>query len=127
MKRSNFWIQSRKPKPKIERPPDLEAMREAIGVYLTSRETTTRDLAFVFLPSGETDPTRNGADLIIWRRDHTHIISLLIGKESMGQFRQHFHDALHTLRHRTHVVRAETPFHAVEQIVSIVDDKGGFS
>lgn len=125
MNQSHVWKQGRKSK--AERPPSLEAMREAIGIYLTSREATTRDLAFAFLPSGETDPTRNGADLIIWLRDRTHIISLLIGKESMGSFREHFHDALRTLRHRTHVVRAETPFHAVEQIVSIVDDNGGFT
>ena len=92
--RAQFWTQNRKPKPKIERPPDLDAMR---------------------------------FDLIIWLRDRTHIISLLPGKEPLGQHREHFHDALHTLRHRTHVVRAETPFHAVEQIVAIVDDRGGFS
>ena len=119
-----FWTQTRKSRAK--KPTDLGAMRKAIGQYLAGREKATRDLAFVFLPSGETDPARNGADLIIWLRERTHIISLVPGKQHIGPFRDRFHAALRTLRHRTHVIRAETPGHAVEQVVAIVDDNGGF-
>lgn len=112
-------------------------MQKAAATYLYARQEYVRDLLFCHVPNGgartraeagifKSMGVQAGApDLIVWMRGRTIQIELKPkGRTATGN-QEWFGDRLKTLGHSYHVVTAETPAHAVEQLVRLLENECG--
>lgn len=118
---------------------DLSAMRRAAALYLLSREAVARDVAFLLLPA-PADPDRKpvhdshaaparavrpgAADLALWLRGRMLLVGFAPAKGRPRLAQDRFAAALRGLGHDYRTIRAETPAHAVEQLVKLIDGSG---
>lgn len=131
-------VVTQRPHPRgIPRPQaDLAAMRRAASLYLLSREAVARDVAFLLLPepsdAGERPahdpraaPSRavrpGAADLALWLRGRMLLVGFAPAKGRPRLAQDRLSAALRGLGHDYRMIRAETPAHAVEQLVKLID------
>lgn len=140
LRRSTPMVTQRAHPRGIPRPQaDLSAMRRAAALYLLSREAVARDVAFLLLPEPagadgrpahdpRAAPSRavrpGAADLALWLRGRMLLVGFAPAKGRPRLPQDRFAAALRGLGHDYRMIRAETPAHAVEQLVKLIDGSG---
>lgn len=112
-----------------------DAMRRAAALYLLGREAVARDLVFLLLP-GPADTVRpvpsdnaapagalrpGAADLAVWTRRGLLLVGFAPAKGRPRPAQDRFAARLRALGGDYRLIRAETPAHAVEQLVALID------
>lgn len=106
-------------------------MRRAAALYLTSRECVTRDVAFLLLPreagkagEGRGEQPSSAGDLIVFTRDSVFMVGFALAKRRPGPGLARIADRIRDLGQSCRIIHAETPAHAVEQLVRLIDGDG---
>lgn len=114
-----------------------QEMQKAAATYLYARQEYVRDLLFCHIPNGgartkaeagifKSMGVQAGApDLIVWMRGRTLQVELKPKGGRLSPAQKAFGDRLKALGHSYHVVTAETPAHAVEQLVRLLENECG--
>lgn len=111
-----------------------QAMQRAVALYLESRKCVVRDLVYTHIPHGGKRGRTEAAifkglgvvagapDFVIWLKGGAVLnIELKAKGGSLNPAQKAFGAGLHALGHSYHVVTAETPAHAVEQLERLLD------
>ena len=103
----------------------IEGMRRAAALYLTSRECVARDVAFLLLPR-EAEKAGEGrapcaGDLLVFTRGSVFMVGFAIAKQRPGPALARMAGRLRDLGQACRIIHAETPAHAVEQLVRLID------
>lgn len=100
----------------------IEGMRRAAALYLTSRECVARDVAFLLLPR-ETAEACAG-DLMIFTCGAVFMVGFAMAQQRPGPTLVRMTGRIRDLGQTCRIVHAETPAHAVEQLVRLIDGGG---
>lgn len=110
-----------------------QEMQIACASYLYDRQAYVKDLIFCHVPNGgrrskaeagifKAMGVQAGApDLVVWMKGGTLQIELKAGKGRLSDAQEAFGDGLKALGHEYHIVTAETPGDAVNQLIGILD------
>lgn len=108
---------------------DRNAARRAVRLYLTSRESLARDVAFAML-AGESsnasgDPAGGAADLLVWPPGGAAFaIALVPATGPAPRPVERLADRVAALGGHLYEIRAETPADAVAQLRGLIDRVG---
>ena len=97
--------------------PITQAMRRAVALYLTSRECVARDVGFLLLHEG----TGDGADMVVFTRGDMFLVGIAIAGRGPGPAISRQSKRVRDLGQSYHLIEAETPAHAVEQLARLID------
>ena len=103
----------------------MEGMRRTTVLYLTSRECVARDLAFLLLPRASGNAC--AGDLMVFTRDRIFMVGFAVAKQRPGPALAHIAGRIRDLGQTCHIIHAETPAHAVEQLARLIDGGRAFS
>lgn len=96
----------------------IGGMRRAAALYLTSRECVARDVAFLLLPR-ETGKAGTG-DLMVFTRDRVFMVGFAMAKQRPDPALARMADRIRDIGQNCRIIHAETPAHAVEQLVRLI-------
>ena len=124
-------------KPSLMKRPEQDLQR-AIASYLEGRKCFARDLAYTHIPNGGRRGRVEAAifkgmgvvagapDFVIWRRGGAVLnIELKAKGGSLSAAQRAFGENLKALGHCYHIVVAETPGQAVDQVARLLDATAG--
>lgn len=98
----------------------VDAMRRAAALYLASRESQSRDLAWLELPRNG----RGGGDIMLFTRRGAWLLGFARARRRPAPALTRFAGQIRALGHSCRIIHAETPAHAVELLARLLDGEG---